>query len=86
MGFLSFFVGEKKQTANVAKERLQLILAHERNGRSHSASYLPELQRELMAVIAKYVSIDPNDIKVQMERQGDLDVLEVKIELPDSPR
>ena len=86
MGFLSFFVGEKKKTANVAKERLQLILAHERNGRSHSASYLPELQRELMAVIAKYVSIDPNDIKVQMERQGDLDVLEVKIELPDSPR
>ena len=86
MGFLSFFVGEKKKTANVAKERLQLILAHERTGRSHSASYLPELQRELMAVIAKYVSIDPNDIKVQMERQGDLDVLEVKIELPDSPR
>ena len=86
MGFLSFFVGEKKKTANVAKERLQLILAHERNGRSHSASYLPELQRELMAVIAKYVSIDPADIKVQMERQGDLEVLEVKIELPDSPR
>ena len=86
MGFLSFFVGEKKKTANVAKERLQLILAHERNGRSRSASYLPELQRELMAVIAKYVSIDPADIKVQMERQGDLEVLEVKIELPDSPR
>ena len=86
MGFLSFFVGEKKKTANVAKERLQLILAHERNGRSRSASYLPELQRELMAVIAKYVSIDPNDIKVQMERQGDLEVLEVKIELQDSPR
>ena len=86
MGFLSFFVGEKKKTANVAKERLQLILAHERNGRSRSASYLPELQRELMAVIAKYVSIDPNDIKVQMERQGDLEVLEVKIELPDLPR
>ncbi len=86
MGFLSFFVGEKKKTATVAKERLQLILAHERNGRSRSASYLPELQRELMAVIAKYVSIDPADIKVQMERQGDLEVLEVKIELPDSPR
>ena len=86
MGFLSFLLGVKKRTAGVAKERLQLILAHERNGRSRSASYLPELQRELMAVIAKYVSIDPNDIKVQMERQGDLEVLEVKIELPDSPR
>lgn len=86
MGFLSFFVRDQKRTASVAKERLQIILAHERNGRIRSADYLPELQRELMAVIAKYVSVSPNDIKVQMERQGDLEVLEVKIELPDSPR
>ncbi len=86
MGFLSFFLGEKKRTASVAKERLQLILAHERNGRSRSPDYLADLQRELMAVIAKYVSVNPDDIKVQMERQGDLEVLEVKIELPESPR
>jgi cell division topological specificity factor len=86
MGFLSFFLGEKKKTATVAKERLQLILAHERNGRTRSPDYLPELQRELMAVIAKYVSVNPDDIKVQMERQGDLEVLEVKIELPESLR
>lgn len=86
MGFLSFFLGEKKRTASVAKERLQLILAHERNGRSRSPDYLPDLQRELMAVIAKYVSVNPADIKVQMERQGDLEVLEVKIELPDTAR
>lgn len=86
MGFLSFFVGEKKRTASVAKERLQLILAHERNGRSRSPDYLPALQRELMAVLAKYVSVNLDDIKVQMERQGDLEVLEVKIELPDSAR
>lgn len=86
MGFLSFFVGEKKRSASVAKERLQLILAHERNGRSRSPEYLADLQRELMAVIAKYVSVNPDDIKVQMERQGDLEVLEVKIELPESPR
>ncbi len=86
MGFLSFFLGEKKRTASVAKERLQLILAHERNGRNRSPDYLPDLQRELMAVIAKYVSVNPDDIKVQMERQGDLEVLEVKIELPESTR
>lgn len=86
MGFLSFFLGEKKRTASVAKERLQLILAHERNGRGRSPHYLADLQRELMAVIAKYVSVDPGDIKVQMERQGDLEVLEVKIELPDAPK
>lgn len=88
MGFLSFFLGEKKRTASVAKERLQLILAHERSetGRSRSPDYLADLQRELVAVIAKYVSINPDDIKVQMERQGDLEVIEVKIELPEVAR
>jgi cell division topological specificity factor len=86
MGFLSFFLGEKKNSASVAKERLQLILAHERNGRSSSPDYLPQLQRELVAVISKYVSINPDDIKVHMERQDDLEVLEVKIELPETGR
>ena len=83
MNFLSFFLGEKKRTASVAKERLQIILAHERNGRTASPTYLPDLQKELLAVISKYVSVDLDDIKVLLERQGDLEVLEVKIELPD---
>ncbi len=86
MGFLNFFLGEKKSSASVAKERLQLILAHERNGRTSSPDYLPQLQRELVAVISKYVSINPEDIVVTTERQGDLDVLEVKIELPEGKR
>ncbi|MBI5335783.1 MAG: cell division topological specificity factor MinE [Burkholderiales bacterium] len=86
MGFLSFFIGEKKKSATVAKERLQLILAHERTGRSASPDYLPELQRELVAVISKYVSVNPDDIKVSMERQDNLEVLEVKIELPEAGR
>ncbi|HEX7688451.1 MAG TPA: cell division topological specificity factor MinE [Burkholderiaceae bacterium] len=85
MSLFSFLLGEKKKTAAVAKERLQIILAHERTGRS-KADYLPALQRELVAVISKYVSIDPNDIKVNLERQDDLEVLEVKIELPDAGR
>jgi cell division topological specificity factor len=86
MGFLSFFLGEKKQTATVAKERLQLILAHERGGRTTSPTYLADLQRELVAVISKYVQINPDDIKVSMERQDNLEVLEVKIELPEANR
>ncbi len=69
----------------MAKERLQIILAHERSGRS-GADYLPALQRELVAVISKYVSVNPDDIKVHLERQDDLEVLEVKIELPDAGR
>ena len=81
--FLSFFLGEKKKTASVAKERLQLILAHERMRSNAKPEYLQDLQRDLIAVIAKYIPINPEDIKVSMEREGNLDVLEVKIELPD---
>jgi cell division topological specificity factor len=85
MSFLSFFLGEKKKTASVAKERLQIILAHERSGGlgTNEPDYLPDLQRELVAVIGKYIKINPDDIKVQLERQDNLEVLEVKIELPD---
>lgn len=86
MSFLSRLLGEKKPTASVAKERLQIILAHERSGRGGSRpNYLPDLQRELVAVISKYVAIQPSDIKVNLERQDHLDVLEVKIELPEAP-
>ena len=83
--FLSFLLGEKKKTASVAKERLQIILAHERSGRNPGGSpdYLPALQRELVAVISKYIKIGPHDIKVNVDRQDNLEVLEVKIELPD---
>ena len=60
MSFLSFFLGEKKKTASVAKERLQIILAHERAGGSAAEpDYLPDLQRDLIEVISKYVKIDP---------------------------
>ena len=87
MSFLTFFLGEKKKTASVAKERLQIILAHERSGRGGSrADYLPQLQRELVAVISKYVKISADDIKVSLERQDNFEVLEVKIELPDAAR
>ena len=85
MSLLSFLLGEKKKTASVAKERLQIILAHERSGRNAGQpDYLPALQRELVAVISKYVSINADDIKVHLERQDTLEVLEVKIEMPQS--
>lgn len=85
MSFLSFLLGEKKKSASVAKERLQIILAHERSGRNAAEpDYLPDLQRDLIAVISKYVKINPEDIKVQLDREENLEVLEVKIELPET--
>ena len=68
----------------MARERLQIILAHERSGRNAAEpDYLPDLQRDLIAVISKYVNIHQEDIKVQLDRQENLEVLEVKIELPE---
>ncbi|PRD65239.1 cell division topological specificity factor MinE [Malikia granosa] len=84
MSFFSFLLGEKKKTASVAKERLQIILAHERSGRSNAEpDYLPALQRDLIEVISRYIQINPDDIKVQLDREDNLEVLEVKIELPE---
>ncbi|MBS6362793.1 cell division topological specificity factor MinE [Burkholderia sp.] len=82
MSILSFLLGEKKKSASVAKERLQLIIAHERVGGRPPADYLPALQKELVAVISKYVKISNDDIRVSLERQDELEVLEVKIEIP----
>ena len=85
MSFFSFLLGEKKKTASVAKERLQIILAHERGSRNTAGpDYLPALQRDLLEVVGKYIKINPNDIKVQLDREDNLEVLEVKIELPET--
>jgi len=81
MSFLSFLLGEKKTSASVAKDRLQLILINER-GNGASPDYLPQLQKELVEVISRYVKINPEDIKVNLDRQDSLEILEVKIEMP----
>ena len=84
MSLLSFLLGEKKKSASIAKERLQIILAHERRGRRRGPDYLAALQNELVAVISKYVSIKPEEIQVHLQRKDNLELLEVKIELPDA--
>lgn len=87
MSFFSFLTGNKKNTsptAGVAKDRLQLILINERGVDGVSPDYLPRLQKELIEVISRYVQINPNDIQVHLDRQDALEVLEVKIELPNS--
>jgi len=83
MSFFSFF-RPQKATASVAKERLKIILAHERSGSNASADFLPKLRQEILDVVCKYVKISPEQIQLSQERQGTLDVLEVKIEMPPS--
>ncbi|ALG69670.1 cell division topological specificity factor [Azospirillum thiophilum] len=81
MSIFSFFRSAPRPSAVQAKERLQIVMAHERAGRS-GPDYLPMLQQELLAVIAKYVNIDENKVEVKLDRGGDCSTLEVNIELP----
>lgn len=84
MSLLTLLFGQKPKTAAVAKERLQLIIAHERNGSSAAADFLPALQQELIEVISKYVKVNRDSIKVALEKQGNYEVLEVNIVLPEA--
>ena len=83
MSFLSYLLGRRPPSASVAKERLQIILAHERGSRG-APDYLPALKEELMAVISKYISVNKDDIKVSLEKQDNYEVLELNIVLPES--
>lgn len=87
MSFLDYFRANKKKTANLAKERLQIIVAHERH-RRNGPDYLQDLERDILAVIMKYVNINPDQVSVALEHRDDeLSVLELNITLPeDNPR
>ncbi|MFZ1388531.1 MAG: cell division topological specificity factor MinE [Thiolinea sp.] len=82
MGILDYFRTPKPKTAQVAKERLQILIAHERVDRS-GPDFLPQLRNDIMEVIRKYVQIDEKDVNVQLERVNDYEVLELNITLPD---
>jgi len=82
VGFLDYFKGTRKNSATIAKERLQIIVAHER-GMLKGPEYLPMLQQELLAVVRKYVPITDEHIKISMDKDGEYEVLELNISLPD---
>lgn len=83
MSFLDYFRSRKTTgTASVAKERLQIIVAHER-GKREQPDYLPQLQQELLAVIRKYVQIEDDMIQVEVDRNDDCSVLELNVTLPE---
>jgi cell division topological specificity factor len=80
MGLLALF-RRSPPSANVAKERLRIIVAQERGARN-APDYLPLLRRELLEVIRKYVNVDPDAVQVHVEKEGGHDVLELSVSLP----
>lgn len=82
MSFFDYFRSKKNSTASVAKERLQIIVAHER-GQREQPDYLPQLQQELLQVIRKYVQINDDQVQVEVDRNDRCSVLELNVTLPE---
>ena len=83
MGFFKFFRTRSEDTsAQVAKDRLQVLIAHERTGRD-GPDYLPMLKQDILNVIKKYVAVGDDALSVQLETQDACDVLELNITLPE---
>ncbi len=81
MNMLRLFTG-RQATAPIARERLQILLAHERSERGGQADLVMKLREEILAVISRHVVLDPDKVMVRMDRGKNVSTLEVDIELP----
>lgn len=80
MGFFRQLFQPKRSSAQVAKERLKIVLAHERAS-NRAPDFLPVLQKELLAVVGRYVEISDEGIRVTLGGSGDTSMLEINIEI-----
>lgn len=86
MGLLDYFRSKKTPgSATVARERLQILVAHDRGGRE-APSYLPQLQRDILNVLRKYIAVEPGAVNVNVECDDDHEILELNIVLPEGRR
>lgn len=83
MDWLKIFRSQPKPTASVAKERLKVVVAHQREGRANGPMYLPRLREEILEVVRKYVQVPDNAVKIDVQREAGLEVLEMNITLPE---
>lgn len=84
MKLLDFLKRERKKSASVAKERLQIIVAHQRGqrGQRGQPDYMPMLERELLEVIRRYVEVEQDAISISLDSEDDCSVLELNVTLP----
>ena len=81
MSLFDFLFGKKPQTANIAKERLQVIIAHEHES-ANTLRFLPQMRDEIIQVIEKYLpQIQRENIKIMQETKDNLKVVKVSIPL-----
>lgn len=82
MSFLDFFTKRKPATADLAKDRLKVIIAREGN-RSSNPELIQQIKRAVLEAVGKFVQVKPEDIAIEVENQRDLEVLSVSVTLPD---
>lgn len=82
MGLLRF-LSRRNDSAPVARERLQILLAHDRGMRGQP-DLLSVLREEILAVVSKHVTLDPDKVVVRLDRGDQVSTLEVDIEVPNS--
>ncbi|MBM3577584.1 MAG: cell division topological specificity factor MinE [Alphaproteobacteria bacterium] len=72
--------GRRGATAPVARERLQILLAHERKS-ARDSNLIGVLHKEVLAAISKHIAVDPDKVMVKMHRKEDVSLLEIDIEI-----
>ncbi|HUC10096.1 MAG TPA: cell division topological specificity factor MinE [Stellaceae bacterium] len=80
MRLLDLLFPERRNTAAVARDRLKIVLAHERASRA-APDFLPALQKELLEVVGRYVEIRDDMLRVNLARSGETSLLEINVEL-----
>ena len=83
MSFFDRLFGERKKTAHIAKNRLAILIAHERSANSTRPDYISAMKDELLQVISKYVKVNLDDINIQFSNKDNCEVMEVNVTLPD---
>lgn len=83
LAFIKQRLNRPNSTAQIAKERLQIIVAHERIKRNTGVVNLQELQLKLIEVIADYLHIARDQVNVELQRDENRSVLELNVTLPD---
>jgi cell division topological specificity factor len=78
MSLLQFF--NRRNSAPVARERLQLLLAHERKSASNS-DLIAVIQKEVLDAISKHIAIDPDKVEIKMHTREEMSLLEIDIEI-----
>ncbi|WP_428310441.1 cell division topological specificity factor MinE [Hydrocarboniphaga sp.] len=81
--WLKLFRAEQTASAQTAKERLMVVVSHQRAGRANGPEYLNRLREELLAVVRKYVAVPDSAVHVDVKREDGDEVLAMSITLPE---